>query len=158
MRRWQRRDHVGAGEQQGVRRRLEAQRALESILVWAKVGRRWKPQFERQWLEIAIGNPPAKGENCHKVKLEALPGHGLAAAEQFQDYPVSFVVLRNDDAGRVADYANITIQALQDAEEVRRRHHGISNHVEACRPGDIRIREPDRRVALSASPRVATSG
>ena len=48
VRRWQGRDHIGAGEQQGIRRRIEAQGTFESILVWLKIGRRWKPQFERQ--------------------------------------------------------------------------------------------------------------
>src|SRR5215471_18619896 len=48
MRRRQRRDDVGAGEQQGIRRRIEAQRAFESILVWPRIGRWWKPQFERK--------------------------------------------------------------------------------------------------------------
>src|SRR6516165_12479118 len=145
MRRWHWRDHVGAGEQQGVRRRLEAQRALERILVWPEVGRRWKPQFERQRPEIAIGNPSAKGENCQKIKLEALPWHGLAAAEQLEDHAISFIVFRYDEAGCIADDADITTQTLQDAEEVRGRQHGVSNDVEARRFSDARIREPDRR-------------
>src|SRR5215467_656057 len=119
MRRRQGRDHVGAGEQQGIRREIEAQRAFKSSQVWLEVGRRRKPQFERCRAEIAISNPPAKAENCHKVKLEALPWHGLATAEQLKDHPISFIVLPYDDAGCVADDADITIQSLKDAEEVR---------------------------------------
>jgi hypothetical protein len=102
-------EHIGTGEQQGIRRRIEVQRAFESILVWPEIGRRWKPQFERQRTEFAIGNPPAKGENCHQVKLEALPWHGSAAAEQFEDHPISFIIFRYDDTGRVADDADIAI-------------------------------------------------
>src|SRR5262245_35723317 len=49
MRRWQGRDYIGAGEQQGIRRRIEAQGAFESLLVWLRIGGRWKPQFECQW-------------------------------------------------------------------------------------------------------------
>src|SRR6516225_11228322 len=106
MRRRHRRDHIGAREQQGIRRRIEAQTAFESILVWLEVGRRRKPQFERQRAEITISNPSAKGENCQKIKLEALPWHGLAAAEQLEDHPISFIVFRYDDAGRIADDAD----------------------------------------------------
>src|SRR5215472_15824899 len=103
MRGGQGRHYVGAGKQQGIHRRIEAQGAFESILVWLRIGRRWKPQFERERTEIAIGNPPAKGENRHKVKLEALPWHGLATAEQLEGHPAPFMVFRYDDAGRVAD-------------------------------------------------------
>src|SRR5262249_28182945 len=123
MRRRQGRDHIGASEQQGIRRRIEAQTAFESILVWLEVGRRRKPQFERQRAEIAIGNPSANGENCQKIKLEALPWHGLAAAEQLEDHPVSFIVFRYDEAGCIAEDSNITTQTLQDAEELRRPPH-----------------------------------
>src|SRR6516164_6542290 len=121
MRRRQGRDHIGASEQQGIRRRIEAQTAFEGILVWLEVGRRRKPQFERQRAEIAMGNPSAKGEDCHKIKLKALPWHRLAAAEQLEDQPVSFIVFRYDEAGCVADDADITTHSLQDAEEVWRR-------------------------------------
>jgi hypothetical protein len=48
MRGGQGRHYVGAGKQQGIHRRIEAQGAFESILVWLRIGRRWKPQFERE--------------------------------------------------------------------------------------------------------------
>ena len=41
-------------------RRIEAQWAFESILVRLKIGRRRKPQFERQRTQVAIGNPSEK--------------------------------------------------------------------------------------------------
>src|SRR5215471_4665488 len=117
MCRRQRRDHIGAGEQQGIHRCIEAQGALESILEWPEIGRRRKPQFERQRTKIAIGDPSAKGENSNKVKLEALPWHGLVATKQLEDHPVSFIVFRYDEARRVADDADITTQTFQDAEQ-----------------------------------------
>src|SRR5262249_26201674 len=108
MRRWQGRDYIGLGEKQGIHHRIEAQGAFESILIWLRISRRWKPQFECERTQIAIGNPPAKGENCHEVKLEALPWHGLATAEQLEDHSASFRVFRYGDAGRVADDDDIT--------------------------------------------------
>jgi hypothetical protein len=73
----------------------------------------------RKRTSIAIGNPPAKGENSHKVKLEALPWDRLAATKQLEDHPISFVVFRYDETGRVADDVDITTQMFQDAEQVR---------------------------------------
>src|SRR5260370_39461565 len=107
MRRRQGREDIGAGEQQGIRRRIEAQRAIESILVSVEVGRRWKPQLERQRPDITIGNPPAKGKKCYKIKLEALPWHGLVTAEQLEGHPVSFIVFRYDEACCVAEDADL---------------------------------------------------
>src|SRR5262245_32125521 len=46
MRRWQGRHHIIGGEQQSIHRRIEAQGAFESILIWLSIIRRWKPQFE----------------------------------------------------------------------------------------------------------------
>ena len=60
---------------------------------------------------------------------------------------MSFIVFRYGEAGCVADDADVTNHTLEDAEQVRGGHHGVCDHIEACRSHDVRFQEPDRRVA-----------
>jgi hypothetical protein len=50
---------------------------------------------------------------------------------------------------RVAEDEQVSDQALESAAEVRARHHGVADHVEARGPRDVVLREGDRWIAGS---------
>src|SRR6516165_2808009 len=128
---WQ--GHIGGREQQGIHRRIEAQWAFESILVRLKIGRRRKPQFERQRTYIAIANLSAEGAYRHKVVLETLPRNGVLTPEQLKNQPVSLTIVCNGEGSRVAEDMDIADSPLEDAEQIWGRHHSVCYNIEAPR-------------------------
>src|SRR6516164_9623157 len=147
MGRRERQGHVSAREQQGIHRRIKAQRAFEGVLVRAKIGRWRKPQLERRRTQVSIGNPSEKGQQRHEVELETLPRHGMLTPEQLEDKAASFMVVCESESGCVAEDVDIADGPLEGAEQVCGRHHRVSDHIEASCFHHVWIRQPNCRVA-----------
>ena len=98
-------------------------------------------------MDLAPADPAAKADHRDENELDALPRRWAIAAKENEGHPVSGVFLGHGHRQRVAEDEQVADQALESAAQVRARHHGVADHVEARGPRDMMLRECDRRIA-----------